>query len=180
MELEERTLSTKRLFDGKVIKLELSEVELPNGNTAAREVVRHPGGAAVLLVNGNKVLLERQFRFPYNKVIWEIPAGKLNGGEAPEHAARRELEEETGYRAARLKPLVNIYPTPGYTDEIIYIFSAEAAGFAGQHPDEDEFVNAAFVELDRVVAMIESGEICDAKTIAAVFKYIYDSKTEKI
>ena len=96
MKLEEKTLSTQTLFSGKVINLELSKVELPNGNEANREVVRHPGGAAVLLVNGGKVLLERQFRFPYNNVIWEIPAGKLNKGEDPEHAAKRELEEETG------------------------------------------------------------------------------------
>ena len=127
MELEEKTLSTQTIFNGAVIRLELSEVELPNGNRAGREVVRHSGGAAVLLVSDGKVLLERQFRFPYNKVIWEIPAGKLNAGEDPEVAARRELEEETGYRAGVLKKLTQIYPTPGYTDEIIYIYYTESA-----------------------------------------------------
>ncbi len=176
MKLEEKTLSTQTLFSGKVINLELSKVELPNGNEANREVVRHPGGAAVLLVNGGKILLERQFRFPYNKVIWEIPAGKLNKGEDPEHAAKRELEEETGYRAEKLERLVEVYPSPGYTDEIIYVFSADAAKLEKQHLDDDEFVNAEFVDLKKCIEMIESGEICDAKTIAAVMKYIYDKK----
>ena len=165
MNLEEKTLSTKTLYSGKVVTLELSEAELPNGNNALREVVRHPGGAAVLLVNDGKILLERQFRFPYNKVIWEIPAGKLNKGENPEHAARRELEEETGYRAEKLERLVEVYPSPGYTDEIIYVFKADAATLEKQHLDDDEFVNAEFVEIPRIEEMIESGEICDAKTI---------------
>lgn len=179
MKLEEKTLSTQTLFSGKVINLELSKVELPNGNEANREVVRHPGGAAVLLVNGGKILLERQFRFPYNKVIWEIPAGKLNKGEDPEHAAKRELEEETGYRAEKLERLVEVYPSPGYTDEIIYVFSADAAKLEKQHLDDDEFVNAEFVDLKKCIEMIESGEICDAKTIAAVMKYIYDNTIKK-
>lgn len=176
MNLEEKTLSTKTLYSGKVVTLELSEAELPNGNNALREVVRHPGGAAVLLVNDGKILLERQFRFPYNKVIWEIPAGKLNNGENPEHAARRELEEETGYCAEKLERLVEVYPSPGYTDEIIYVFKADAATLEKQHLDDDEFVNAEFVEIPRIEEMIESGEICDAKTIAAVYKYLHDIK----
>lgn len=95
MDLEEKQISENTLYRGKVITVQLCGVELPNGHESVREVVRHSGGAAVLLVSGGKILMERQFRFPYNKVIWEIPAGKLNKGENPEHAARRELEEET-------------------------------------------------------------------------------------
>ena len=175
MKLEEKTLSTQTIFRGKVIRLELSEVELPNGNVAGREAVRHSGGAAVLLVCGGKVLLERQFRFPYGKVIWEIPAGKLNAGEDPESAARRELEEETGYRADGLKKLTQIYPSPGYTDEIIHIYYTESAQALSQHLDEDEFINCSFVSLEECVKMIECGEICDAKTIAAIYKYLYEN-----
>lgn len=172
MELTEKQISVETKFEGRVITLQVCGVELPNGHKSTREVVRHPGGAAVLFVKDGKVLLERQFRFPYNKVIWEIPAGKLNRGENPEHAAIRELEEETGFRAEKLERLVEIYPSPGYTDEIIYVFLADGADFIGQNLDEDEFINAEFVELDKVEEMVESGEICDAKTIAAVYKYL--------
>ena len=159
MELTEKQISEETKFEGRVITLQVCGVELPNGHKSTREVVRHPGGAAVLFVKDGKVLLERQFRFPYNKVIWEIPAGKLNRGENPEHAAIRER-------------LVEIYPSPGYTDEIIYVFLADGADFIGQNLDEDEFINAEFVELKKVEEMVESGEICDAKTIAAVYKYL--------
>ena len=172
MELTEKQISEETKFEGRVITLQVCGVELPNGHKSTREEVRHPGGAAVLFVKDGKVLLERQFRFPYNKVIWEIPAGKLNRGENPEHAAIRELEEETGFRAEKLERLVEIYPSPGYTDEIIYVFLADGADFIGQNLDEDEFINAEFVELKKVEEMVESGEICDAKTIAAVYKYL--------
>ena len=172
MKLEERELSRKTLYKGKVVTLQLSEVELPNGHNSFREVVRHPGGAAVLIVQKGQILLERQFRFPYNKVIWEIPAGKLNPGENPMDAAKRELEEETGYTADELTRLVEVYPSPGYTDEIIYVFLAKNAVYRGSHPDEDEFVNVQFVPLSQAEDMIERGEICDAKTIAAILKYL--------
>ena len=172
MELTEKQISEETKFEGRVITLQVCGVELPNGHKSTREVVRHQGCAAVLFVKDGKVLLERQFRFPYNKVIWEIPAGKLNRGENPEHAAIRELEEETGFRAEKLERLVEIYPSPGYTDEIIYVFLADGADFIGQNLDEDEFINAEFVELKKVEEMVESGEICDAKTIAAVYKYL--------
>lgn len=176
MKLEEQELSQRTIYEGKVVTLRLSEVRLPNGHVSGREVVHHSGGAAVLFVKDGKVLLERQFRFPYNKVIWEIPAGKLNSGENPEAAASRELEEETGYRAERLEHLVDIYPSPGYTDEIIYIYLANGARMEGQHLDEDEFINAQFVELSEAERMIDSGEICDAKTIAALYKYLRSLK----
>ncbi len=172
MKLEEQKLSQKTLYEGKVITVWLCDAKLPNGHVSLREVVHHSGGAAVLLVNGSKVLLERQFRFPYNKTIWEIPAGKLNKGEDPKDAAVRELEEETGYRAEKLEHLIDIYPSPGYTDEIIYIYLADCANMVGRHLDEDEFINAQFVELGEVERMIECGEINDAKTVAAVYKYL--------
>lgn len=173
-DITEKQLSATRIYDGKVVNLELSDVMLPNGRTAKREVVRHPGGAAVLLVRDGKVLMERQFRFPYNKVIWEIPAGKLNRGEDPRTAAARELEEETGWRAENLERLAEVYPSPGYTDEIIYVFAAKDAVYARQHLDDDEFVHCTFIELDKCLKMCESGEISDAKTLVALYKYAYD------
>lgn len=176
MKLEEHEISKSVLFEGRVITLELSEVSLPNGHTSTREVVRHPGGAAVLLVSDGKILLERQFRFPYNEVIWEIPAGKLNRGEDPKSAAVRELEEETGYRAENAKHLLNIYPSPGYTDEIIHIYLAEVADMVGRHLDEDEFINVRFVPFAEARRMIDDGEITDAKTVAAICKYLCSIK----
>ncbi len=178
MELEESEIASRTLYDGKVIKVCLSDVKLPNGHTALREVVRHSGGAAVLLVRDGCVLLERQFRFPYGKVLWEVPAGKLNKGEKPLDAAKRELEEETGFRAEKLTPLVNVYPSPGYTDEIIYVYYADSAANSSRHLDEDEFINVQFVPIDKCLEMIECGEICDAKTLAAIYKYLHDSQSK--
>lgn len=171
MNFKEKTLSSRKIFDGKIIKLRVDDVELPDGSRSFREYVRHTGGAAVLFVKDGKVALVRQYRYVYGKEIYEIPAGKLERGEDPAKAAARELEEETGYRAECV-PFLEIYPTPGYTDEVIHIYIAENARFVGQKCDEGEFLTCSFVALDEVVKMIESGEICDAKTVAAVYKYL--------
>ena len=115
-------------------------------------------------------MLVKQFRYPYGKETYEIPAGKLNKGEDPLKAAERELEEETGFKA-KLVHALNVYPSPGYTDEIINIYFAEEIELGRQNPDDDEFVATEFIDFDSVLKMIERGEICDAKTVAAVYKY---------
>lgn len=176
MNFFEKTTSSKTVYDGKILKLTVDDIILPDGNSAIRECVRHSGGAAVLLVQDKKVLLVKQYRYVYGKEIYEIPAGKMEKGEDPEKAAERELEEETGYRAEKLVHALDIYPTPGYTDEIIHIYFADNAHFTAKNPDEDEFINCEFIPLNGVLKMIESGEICDAKTIAAVYKYSYEQK----
>ena len=178
MNLEEKTLSTKTLYSGKVVTLELSEAELPNGNNALREVVRHPGGAAVLLVNDGKILLERQFRFPYNKVIWEIPAGKLEKGEDPKAAAVRELEEECGLVADDAELTYEIYPTPGYSEEHIYIYRCYGFKEGKVHLDENEFLTGEWIEEGEVRRMMADGRIRDGKTLVALLKYFLD-KAEK-
>lgn len=167
----EKKTGGKTVYDGKILKLDVDEVLLDDGSSAMRECVRHSGGAAVLCVKDNEVLLVRQFRYLYGKEIWEIPAGKLEKGEEPSVAAKRELEEETGCIAAELVPLLKIYPTPGYTDEVIHIFEAKNCRFAEQKLDEGEFLAVKFKNLDEVLKMIESGEICDAKTVAAIYRY---------
>lgn len=129
----------------------------------------------MLFVDEGKVLLVKQFRYAYGREIFEIPAGKLNAGEAPQLAAARELEEETGYKAEIVR-LAEIYPTPGYTDEIIYIFLAKNAVHTAQKLDEGEFLNVKFIPIEKVVEMIDSGEINDAKTIVAIYKYILQQK----
>lgn len=171
MNLTEKKFNSRTVFDGKILKVQVDEVELPDGNKSVRECVRHSGGAAVLLIKQNKVLLVKQFRYLYGKAIYEIPAGKLNSGEDAAKAAARELEEETGYKAC-LKPLFKLFPSPGYTDEVINVFYAETFEYAGQKLDEGEFLNCEFIGLDKVIEMIERNEICDAKTVAAVYKYL--------
>ena len=175
MNLKEIKLKSKTVYKGKILTLEVDEVELPDKTKASRECVRHDGGAAVLLIKDEKLLLVKQFRYLYGKEIYEIPAGKLNAGEDCEKAAARELEEETGYRA-KLKHALDMYPSPGYTDEIIHIYFAESFEFVGQKLDEGEFLKCEFIGLETVLKMIESGEICDAKTVAAVYKYLNDKK----
>lgn len=175
MNLQEKKLNSKTVYNGKILTLEVDEVELPDGNKSFRECVRHSGGAAVLLVKDNKVLLVKQFRYVYGKPVYEIPAGKLNAEENPEIAAARELEEETGFRA-NLSHMLDIYPTPGYTDEIIHIYFAENFEVTKQRLDKDEFLDYCLVDIDTVLNMIESGEICDSKTIVAIYKYLLKNK----
>lgn len=171
MNLEEKKIKSKTVFKGKILKLNVDEVILPDGTKSEREYVRHSGGAAVLLIKDGAVLLVKQYRYAYGKAIYEIPAGKLNKGEGGLIAASRELEEETGYRAKLVK-MLDIYPSPGYTDEIIHIYYAESAEFVGQKLDEGEFLNCEFIPLNTAFKMIESGKICDAKTVVALYKYL--------
>ena len=175
MKLTETKKSGQTVFKGKVVTLNVDEVILPDGKIAKREIVRHTGGAAVLAVKDDEVLLVRQFRYAYGKEIYEIPAGKIDPGENPENAARRELEEETGYTAV-LHHALDIYPTPGYTDEIIHIYLAENLKYIGQRPDEGEFLSYEFIPLEKVLSSIERGEICDAKTVIAIYKYLHDKR----
>ena len=174
MNLKESRINSKRIYSGKILNLEVDEVELPNGEHSVRECVRHHGGAAVFFEKDGKILLVKQFRYLYNKAIYEIPAGKLEKGEDPMLAAARELEEETGYRAKLVK-YFDMYPTPGYTDEIIHVYKALSYEYVGQKLDEDEFLNCEFISCDEVEKLIECGEICDGKTIAAFYKFKAES-----
>lgn len=172
MTFSEKKTGGEVLYNGKILRLSVDEVELPNGSVAKREIIHHSGGAAVLFVRDECILLVKQFRYAYNKEIYEIPAGKLEPSEPPENTAARELEEETGYTAGNLKKILTLYPTPGYTDEVIHIYLAENCEKRAAHPDEGEFVSCEFMPINQVVEKIENGEICDAKTVAAVFKYL--------
>ena len=176
MKFAERKISGQTVYDGKILRLEVDEVELPDGKTSKRECVRHGGGACVLYVQEGKILLVKQFSYLYGKEIYELPAGKLEKGEDPKITALRELEEETGLVSCDAELYLKLYPTPGYTDEIICVYKIENAEDGQKHPDEGEFVNALFMPLDEVVKRIESGEICDAKTVSAVFKYLSQAK----
>lgn len=172
MDFTERKTGGRTIYDGKILKLCVDDVVLPDGKRSVREIVRHHGGAAVLYVEDGRVLLVRQFRYAYGRQTYEIPAGKLEEGENARPAAARELEEETGYRAAELVRALTLYPSPGYTDEVICIYFAKKCSFVGSRPDEGEFVSRVFMPLGEAVNKIESGEICDAKTVAAIYWYL--------
>lgn len=171
MDLMEKTLSSETIFDGKIIHVRKDSVRLPNGGTALREVVDHHGGVCVLALDDeNRALIVSQFRYPYEEVIREIPAGKLERGEDPREAAIRELKEETGAAAGDFQSLGELYPSPGYCGEIIRIYLARELTFGETDLDEDEFLNLERVPFDTLVEQVLSGEIKDAKTIAAVLK----------
>ena len=171
MELTEKTLSSEKIFDGVILHIRRDQVELPGGGRSVREVVDHPGGVCVLALDDqNQALLVSQYRYPYEKVLREIPAGKLEYGEDPAAAAIRELQEETGAVAGDFRSLGELYPSPGYCGEIIRMYLARDLTFGEAHLDEDEFLNLERVPFDQLVEQVLSGEIKDAKTIAAVLK----------
>lgn len=172
MNLIEKTIEEKNIYDGKILNLKLQKVELPNGKVTKREIVKHPGAVAIIAyVDEETILLVEQFRKAVDKVLLEIPAGKIESGEEIELCGRRELEEETGYRAEKFEYLGKIYTSPGFCDEIIYIYKAEklVKGIVGG--DEDEFINLHKVKVNKLKEMIKNGEVCDAKTISA-FMYL--------
>ena len=169
--MKETTLSSEKIFDGRIISLRKDEIVTEKGIKQSREVVSHGGGAAVLVVKDGKILLERQFRYPYGEILWEIPAGKRDKGEDFAQTAKRELEEETGYVAEKLVKLFEIYPTPAYTNEIIGIFKAEGLKKGVLHFDEDEDIISEWIPEEKVFGMIENGEIKDGKTLIALLWY---------
>ncbi|MGJ9382444.1 NUDIX hydrolase [Salipaludibacillus sp. CF4.18] len=167
--LNETTIRTTPIFQGKIIDLEVQDVTLPNGKESKREVVHHPGAVAVIAFTPeNKLILVRQFRKPLEKVLAEIPAGKLEKGEDPLECAKRELEEETGVQAENWTKLHSFYTSPGFADELVHVYLAEGLGEGMVNMDEDEFVERIDVTLEEAEALIESEEIHDAKTIYAV------------
>ncbi len=169
MDLCEKTISTKEIFKGKIINVTLDTVELPNGHTASRELVAHPGGVGVICVDGDgNVITVKQYRKPFDKIVEEIPAGKLDPGEEPEVAARRELEEETGFRAKNFQHIGTYYSSPGFCNEKIHLYLATELQKVNAHPDEDEFLKICTRKLDDLVNDVISGNVADGKTAIAV------------
>lgn len=171
MNLTEKTIKKEYIYRGKIVSLRCDEVSLPDGKQAHREILEHPGGACVICVRDGKVALVRQYRYAYEEELLEIPAGKLQKGEDPLNAAKRELEEETGLVADSLKHLLTIYPSPGYCDEKIYIYEAHGVKEGKQHLDEDEFLSVVYLPVKEALEMIKCGEIKDSKTVAALLMY---------
>ena len=164
----EKTVKKQYIYNGKILNLRCDDAVLPDGKPCKREIVEHPGGAAILCVQDGKVILVRQYRYAYGEELLEIPAGKLNRGEDPLAAAVREFEEETGLKAEKMTLLFTLYPSPGYCDEKIYIYEADEITAGAQHLDEDEFLSVVRLPVDEAIDMVKRGEIRDSKTIAAL------------
>ena len=167
-------LSTERLYSGRIVNLDRDTVRFPDGSTGPLEMLRHPGASAVVPflddpeADDPRVLLLRQFRHAADGYIWEIPAGRLDAGEAPEACARRELQEETGMRAKQLHQLTTIYTTPGFTDERIHLFLARELEEGDHRREADEFMELHVRRWSAVREMIQRGEIGDGKTLVAL------------
>lgn len=171
MDLTERFQSREDVFHGRILTVHVDTVELPNGRPALREVADHPGGVAVLALDGeNNVLAVTQYRYVFRRPVLEIPAGKLEPGEDPGEAGLRELREETGAVPGRYEPLGKLLPSPGCYGEVLYLYLARDLRMDAQHLDEDEFLNVERIPFDEMVRRCLSGEIEDAKTLAAVLK----------
>jgi ADP-ribose pyrophosphatase len=168
---EHRVTAHRRIYDGHVLALDVDEVEEPGGVRGTREVVRHRGSVAMLPVDADgRVLLVRQYRYAVAAYVWELPAGRLDGGETPEEGARRELVEEAGLEAGRVEPLVSFFTTPGFCDELLHVFRASDLREVPARPEEDERIEPAWFALEEALAMIDRGEIREGKTLVALLR----------
>lgn len=171
--LQEKNLSEETIYDGKFIHVVKRAVELPNGNQSTREVVLHPGAVTVLAITDDqKILLVRQYRNACGAVLVETPAGKLEKGEDPLEAAKRELEEETGYTAHNWKHLSSYFTSPGFSNEMLHAYVATELQKTQQNLDTDEFLDVIEASADEVKEMLNKGEICDAKTLAFAYYWL--------
>ncbi|MMZ62393.1 ADP-ribose pyrophosphatase [compost metagenome] len=167
--LSEKTISTEPVFTGSVISLQVDTVELPDGSTGTREVVKHPGAVAVVAIKDGRLLLVDQFRQAMGRCELEIPAGKLERGEDPKEAAQRELQEETGYTCGKITHLHSFYTSPGFADEIIHLYLAEELSAGEMALDDDEFIEVYEATMEETLRYINEGRIADAKTILAAY-----------
>lgn len=172
-----KVLSSSVAFEGRVFSVTSDKVQEPNGIVALRDVVRHSGSVVILAIDdsrsGPRVLLERQYRYAADSYLWELPAGRIDPGESPLAGAKRELLEETGYRARSWKRALFFYPSPGFVDETMTVYLARGLAQGEAQPEEDEAIACRLVPLPRALSMIRSGAIRDGKTVASVL-WFYD------
>jgi ADP-ribose pyrophosphatase len=172
VELREKTINSKEIYKGRVISLSVDTVITPGGNQATREIVHHPGGVAVVAIdNDDMIYLVEQYRVPYDDILLEIPAGKLDSkDEDPKDAALRELSEETGLTCKEIKHIGDFYPSVGFLDENLRLFMATGLSEGQTHPDDDEYLNIVKMPFEKAVQMVMDGKIKDGKTIAGILK----------
>ena len=168
MTFEEKTINSERIYEGAIINLRRDKVTVQNG-TSMREIIEHNGGAVLAAITDDeKLVMVRQYRKAANRVMLEVPAGKIDPGEAPEAAAKRELKEETGYTAGKISFLMSFYPSVGYSEEVLYLYLCENLIPGDTNFDENEAIDIEEYEIDETYRMAMSGQIADAKTIIAV------------
>ena len=180
MDLTEKPIKQDYIYKGKIVNLRVDDALLPNGTTAKREIVEHPGGVCVAaLTENDELLFVEQFRYPYFELVLELPAGKLEYGEDPFEAGKRELKEETGATAEKYEDLGKLYPTPGYCGEIIHMYLARGLNFGEQNLDSDEFLEVKKIPLKKAFEMVMNNEIRDSKTQVGIVKTYYKVYGEK-
>lgn len=171
MDKVEKKLNSQSIYEGRVIKVSKDEVLCPNGSTSIREIVHHRGGVAILFKIDNKFVFEKQYRYAFNEEMIEIPAGKLEEGEIPLPAAEREMLEETGYRPLEMVFLGDMYPTVGYSNEVIHLYYCDKAIKEERHLDSDEVIDLFTLSYEEIEQLIAENKIKDSKTIAAFYLY---------
>lgn len=171
MELTEKTVSKNYVYKGRIINVRCDDALCPDSSPCKREVVEHNGGVCIApITDNNELIFVRQFRYPYSEILLELPAGKLEIGEDPFEAGKRELEEETGTVAETYFDMGKFYPSPGYCGEIIHLYAAKDLRTTQMHPDDDEFLEVEKIPLETAVGMVMNNEIRDGKTQALIMK----------
>lgn len=172
MEKKEKTLKSQSIYQGKVINVRKDEVLCPNGLTSLREIVSHHGGVGILVKVNDKFIIERQYRYAFDEELYELPAGKLEPEEDnPLEAAKREMLEETGYRPLEMIHLGDMYPTCGYSNEVIHLYYSDKHIKEERHLDNDEFIDLLYLSLEEIEKLIEQGKIKDSKILAVLTLY---------
>jgi ADP-ribose pyrophosphatase len=172
-----QVLSSEVVFEGPLFRVLRDRLIEPGGKEARRDVIRHNGSAVILAVDNSKskkdpwIVMERQYRHAAKQFLWELPAGKLEAGEDPLEGAKRELEEETGYRAQKWSELMEYYASPGFLGESMKVFVAEGLVPGDARPEDDELIELRLVKMSEVLEMIEKGGIIDGKTLSSVLFY---------
>ena len=173
---KEEQLESTTIYDGKILKLVKDKVLCPSGRQSTREVIRDVKAVCILAIVDNKIIMEKQYRYPYDEILLELPAGKLNKGEDKLTAAIRELEEETGYLANDMEYLGDMYPSCGYTDEHIYLYACSNLKETNRHLDVNEVIDLYYYSFEEVEEMIKNNIIKDAKTVMAYSLYLLKHK----
>ena len=181
MELTEKTLNSKVMFEGRILKMMVDDVELPDGSTSFREIVGHPGGVCVAPIDDdNNLYFVKQYRYPYHEIVLELPAGKFEKGMSPLDNGKRELKEEVGAEGYSFISLGQVYPSPGYTQEIIHLYACKIKNIGNQQLDQGEFLNVEKIHIDKAVEMVLNNQLPDSKTQIAILKLSMLLKSGKI